>query len=221
MATPLTPSTACDVLTALAEQVSRESAFLGYHLTRYRRAHGLDAIALAHELRLPPEALPALSLCPTPHGYHRWQAARSLARAFGLDASRLIALLDEQEGRASQDLLAGYAGQRLALRGVVRRFGTSPVLPSLRRPTVLLREITLTDGTVVTDHTWLIVGRRLAAVNPQIGDVLAFRASVRPYRKGRTLLPDGTITPGVAGYTLQFPAGIHKEPPTSTEGSPP
>lgn len=109
-----------------------------------------------------------------------------------------------------RELLAPHAGRRLQLTAVVERFGCRPCSPSLAEVTVLLTGVADAQGRPLADHVWLPVGKRLAALAPRAGDVLAFTAVPTPYRKGRIRRPDGTITAGRLDYKLARPANVRR-----------
>ena len=116
--------------------------------------------------------------------------------------------------------LIPYVGRRLAVVGTVDRFGCRPLFADLYTPTVCIRDVRTTAGDLLADHVWLSVGARLAAIDPQIGDVLAFRASVRPYGKHKLVQRrDGRYRylRRTEDLTLRYPANIEKI--TTTERS--
>ncbi len=83
--------------------------------------------------------------------------------------------------------LIPFVGQRLTVRGVVRKFGVRPLFADLYGETLMLEDVTLADGTPLTDHIWLPLGLRLAALHPTPGDVLELTARVAPYTKHRVV----------------------------------
>jgi hypothetical protein len=81
-----------------------------------------------------------------------------------------------------RDALQILAGARIEVQATVLRFGSRTGWTGARQRTVLLGQLTSADGVMLTDHMWLIVGRRLAALDLQPGDTLAFSGRVRPYQ---------------------------------------
>jgi hypothetical protein len=104
-----------------------------------------------------------------------------------------------------REALAILAGSRIDVQATVLRRSTRPGWAGAKQPTVLLGEVRSTDGALLADHLWLVVGRRLGAINPQPGDLLAFSGRVRPYlhRHSRST---GEVIPGSEDFTLAFPS---------------
>jgi hypothetical protein len=86
-----------------------------------------------------------------------------------------------------REALAILAGARLDVQATVLRFGARPGWTGAKQRTVLLGQLTSTDGAPLCDHLWLVVGSRLAALDLQPGDVLAFSGRVRPYQRRGTV----------------------------------
>jgi hypothetical protein len=74
--------------------------------------------------------------------------------------------------------------QRRTFRGVFVRYGIKRGWRGAHERTVLLRDISLPDGEIVTDHLWFNLTQGLALADLQPGDVVEFVARVVDYRKG-------------------------------------
>lgn len=116
--------------------------------------------------------------------------------------------------------LSGHLHRRIAVRAVVGRFGTRTLIGAIRQRTVLLLQLTDAAGAPLAQHMWLGMGRRLAALAPQPGDLIEFRGTVRPYVKGRLLRPDGTLSAGSTDLKLSYPTAlriVRQRPTPATE----
>ncbi|MDB5057994.1 MAG: hypothetical protein JWO59_1466 [Chloroflexi bacterium] len=82
-----------------------------------------------------------------------------------------------------RDALQPFDGQRLTVRGTVARLATRKGWAKTIERTILLAPIVSLDGVVLTDHLWLGLGRRIASLEPRLGDVLQFDGRARLYRK--------------------------------------
>lgn len=92
-----------------------------------------------------------------------------------------------------RDALAAYEGRRITVTATVMKHSMRLGWAGVREPTILLSTITMVDGTLLTDHVWLTVGKRLAAADLHQGDVVQFSARVALYRRGFHREPDGTV----------------------------
>lgn len=93
-----------------------------------------------------------------------------------------------------RDLLAPLVGYRHQFRAVAARLGND----DRGRLTLLLTDVTWVGGCLASDHLWVRYGPEWAAVARSMGQRVAFRADVRPYRRG-----DGT-----RDYTLATVEGV-------------
>ena len=74
-------------------------------------------------------------------------------------------------------------GQRFTIRAGVTERGKRLGWANVMEPTVCLGPVTTMDGTVLADHVWLVVGKRLKRIHPHVGDTLELSVRVKPYRK--------------------------------------
>ena len=121
-----------------------------------------------------------------------------------------------------REALAAREGIRLAVVGTVVRYGCRPVFTNLYQETLLLRDVRTSDGEFLTDHLWMHMGARLAAIEPVSGDVLAFTAWVKPYVKHRLVTRrNGRLVQlrATQEYGLRYPSRIVKL--SSTQGDTP
>ncbi|MGH2410204.1 MAG: hypothetical protein ACRDGS_07555 [Chloroflexota bacterium] len=84
-----------------------------------------------------------------------------------------------------REALQPYLGQRIRVTAPVQRLGTRIGWTGIKLPTLLVSPVLDVDGATLADHVWLHVGRRIAAVAPQPGDVLTLTGRVRPYTRRR------------------------------------
>ncbi len=82
-----------------------------------------------------------------------------------------------------RDALAPLCGQRLTVRAEVVQRGKRIGWACVVEPTIMLGPVVTLDGTVLADHLWFHLGKRLKRVRPAVGDTLELCATVRPYRK--------------------------------------
>jgi hypothetical protein len=82
--------------------------------------------------------------------------------------------------------LAKLYGRRAVFTARIGRFGNKPGFPSWRGtvPTVLLKQITNTNGVELCDHAWLEAGGQWERLGLGPGDRVRFSARVSGYDKG-------------------------------------
>jgi hypothetical protein len=73
-----------------------------------------------------------------------------------------------------REALAILNGARISVQATVVRRSTRPGWTGAKQPTVMLAEVRSLDGVLPADHLSLVVGHRLAAIDPQAGDVVQF-----------------------------------------------
>jgi hypothetical protein len=115
--------------------------------------------------------------------------------------------------------LAPNLNQRHTYQGRVERFGTKPAYRGPPQTTVLLVEVCDAAGRQVTDHLWLTVGKRLAALQLQPGDLVQFDARVTTYTKGYKGRREGG-KPLSRDYRLSYPTNLRKVPATAATQAP-
>jgi hypothetical protein len=93
-----------------------------------------------------------------------------------------------------RDALQPFEGQRLTVRGTVLKHSTRIGWAGVREPTVLFGNVTALDGMVLTDHVWLPLGKRLAALELRMGDLVQFTGRVAIYRRGMARQPGERAT---------------------------
>ncbi|HEX6556141.1 MAG TPA: hypothetical protein VF026_25505, partial [Ktedonobacteraceae bacterium] len=75
-------------------------------------------------------------------------------------------------------------GVRTTFRGTVAQFGMKTGYTGRDLPTLMLKDVMDITGNLETDHLWFMVGKQLAALHLQIGDVIGFQARVTTNEKG-------------------------------------
>jgi hypothetical protein len=104
-----------------------------------------------------------------------------------------------------RDSLVPFEGQRLTVRATVFKLGTCQGWARIRERTICLGNITAQDGAVLTDHVWLTLGKRLAALAPHRGDLLELTGRVSLYRRGLKREPNAPVTFDI-DYGLTYPS---------------
>lgn len=107
-------------------------------------------------------------------------------------------------------VLKSLEGVRTAFRGTVVQFGVKSGYTGLDLPTLMLKDVMDGTGNVVTDHLWLSIGKQLAALHLQSGDVIAFQARVTAYEKGYKGYREDVYKPIEIDYRLSNPTKIAK-----------
>lgn len=103
-----------------------------------------------------------------------------------------------------REALAARNGQRLQVQATVVRLSMRIGWGVVREPTILLGPVATVDGEPLCDHLWMPVGRRLAALDLQPGDMVRFSARVATYRRGLYRLP-GEAAQFTIDYGLSYP----------------
>ena len=106
--------------------------------------------------------------------------------------------------------LKSLEGVRTAFRGTVVQFGMKSGYTGQDLPTLMLKDVMDGTGNVVTDHLWLSIGKQLAALHLQRGDVIAFQARVTAYEKGYKGYREDVYKPIEIDYRLSNPTKITK-----------
>ncbi|HVA92413.1 MAG TPA: hypothetical protein VNL71_21530 [Chloroflexota bacterium] len=104
-----------------------------------------------------------------------------------------------------REALQPYIGQRIRVTAPVQRLGTRIGWTGIKLPTLLVGPVLDADGATLADHLWLHVGRRIAAVAPQPGDVLTLTGRVKPYTRRRRQY-HGTAVRVESDLGLAYPA---------------
>lgn len=78
--------------------------------------------------------------------------------------------------------LKQMCGVRTRFIATVKRFGTKKSYKGSSIETILLSDVTLSSGDVVTDHVWFTCGKWSEGLYP--GNVISFNARVKEYIKG-------------------------------------
>jgi hypothetical protein len=102
-----------------------------------------------------------------------------------------------------REALAILNGARITVQATVVRRSTRPGWTGTKQPTILLAEVRSLDGALLADHLWLLVGRRLAALDPQPGDVVQLDGRVQSYLH-RHSRGSGAIMPDSEDYNLYY-----------------
>jgi len=114
--------------------------------------------------------------------------------------------------------LAKIHGCRRLFEGVFERFGTKSGYKGPLKTLCLLNVRDVVAKKVVTDHLWFTVGKRLAGLGLQKGDIVRFEARVTMYEKGyrgRHGEDDVDCKPLEYDYRLSFPTKMIKFQPIS------
>jgi hypothetical protein len=104
--------------------------------------------------------------------------------------------------------LKALEGIRTTFRGTIAQFGMKPGYTGRDLPTLMLKDVMDSAGNIITDHLWFMVGKRLAALDLQIGDVISFQARVTAYEKGYKGYRDDVYKPIEIDYRLSNPTKI-------------
>ena len=104
-----------------------------------------------------------------------------------------------------RDALQPYVGQRIQITAPVQRMGTRIGWTGVKLPTILVGPVLDADGAELANHLWLQVGRRIAAVAPQPGDLLTLTGRVKPYTRRRRQY-HGTTLSYESDLGLAYPA---------------
>ena len=84
-----------------------------------------------------------------------------------------------------RDALLPLVGQRITVTATVMRLGSRTAWTGIKEPTILFGPLHDTEGNLLADHLWFSLGKRLAALTPQPGDVLTLSGRVAPYHRRR------------------------------------
>jgi hypothetical protein len=104
-------------------------------------------------------------------------------------------------------------GQRMTFRACFERFGSKKAYRGPDKITALFCDVQTSADETVTDHLWMIVGKRLDALQLQPGDRVEFDARVSKYRKGYWgRCEDLDLPPPTIDYRLSFPSKVKKLP---------
>lgn len=106
--------------------------------------------------------------------------------------------------------LQAQEGIRATFRGTVARFGTKTAYRGPDIPTVMFKDVTDKSGTVVTDHIWFILGKQMARLNLQEGDMVEFDARVTEYVKGYKGYREDVYKALEVDYRLSNPTKVRK-----------
>jgi hypothetical protein len=99
---------------------------------------------------------------------------------------------------------------RTTFRGTVAQFGMKSGYTGRDLPTLMLKDVMDSTNNLVTDHIWFTVGKRLADLHLQIGDVISFQARVTAYEKGYKSYREDVYKPIKIDYRLSNPTKITK-----------
>ena len=99
-------------------------------------------------------------------------------------------------------------GVRTTFRGTVAQFGMKSGYTGRDLPTMMLKDVMDSAGDHITDHLWFTVGKGLADLHLQIGDVISFHARVTAYEKGYKGYRADVFKPIEIDYRLSNPTKI-------------
>ena len=106
-----------------------------------------------------------------------------------------------------RDALVALNGQRLTVRAEVVQRGKRIGWACVVEPTLCLGPVMTPDGAVLADHVWLVLGKRLHAARPHVGDLLELSVRVQPYKKHLFRKPGKPATFTV-DYHFAYPTKI-------------
>ncbi len=106
--------------------------------------------------------------------------------------------------------LKSIEGVRSVFQGTVAQFGIKPGYTGRDIPTLMLKDVVDSTGRIVTDHVWFVVGKQLADLHLQVGDVISFHARVTSYEKGYKGYREDVYKPIEVDYRLSHPTKITK-----------
>jgi hypothetical protein len=106
--------------------------------------------------------------------------------------------------------LKSLEGVRTSFRGTVAQFSVKSGYTGRDLPTLMLKDVMDSTGNMVTEHLWFTVGKTLADLHLQIGDVIAFQARVTAYEKGYKGYREDVHKPIEIDYRLSNPTKITK-----------
>jgi len=104
--------------------------------------------------------------------------------------------------------LKSLEGVRTVFHGTVVQFGMKSGYTGRDLPTLMMKDVMDSADNIVTDHLWFMVGKQLAALHLQIGDVISFQARVTIYEKGYKGYRDDVDKPIEIDYRLSNPTKI-------------
>jgi hypothetical protein len=116
--------------------------------------------------------------------------------------------------------LKSLEGVRTTFRGTVAQFGMKSGYTGRDFPTLMLKDVMNSSGNLVTDHLWFMVGKQLAALHLQIGDVISFQARVTAYEKGYKGYREDVYNPIEIDYRLSNPTKITRIASASGSATP-
>ncbi|HLJ25300.1 MAG TPA: hypothetical protein VKY85_01170 [Candidatus Angelobacter sp.] len=113
-----------------------------------------------------------------------------------------------------REILRERNGRRGRFLATFGRFGEKKGFKGYPIRTALFQNIRDEVGTVVADHLWFRVGKRLDELKLEPGDEIEFFARVAPYKKGyRGRRDDFDLPPPSIDYGLRFPTHVRKVKP--------
>ena len=107
------------------------------------------------------------------------------------------------------ELLKKLAGQRAGFRGTVYDFGSMPHYGGEEQRTVILNEVHDQDGQYIGSKYWLPIGKSLAALSLQKGDIIEFEAKVTPYQRP-AYEDNGNPYATMLDYKFTYPTKMRK-----------
>jgi len=106
--------------------------------------------------------------------------------------------------------LKSLEGTRTIFYGTVAQFGMKRGYTGQDLPTLMLKDVKDSAGTIVSDHLWFTIGKQLATLQLQVGDVITFHARVTAYEKGYKGYREDVYKPIEVDYRLSNPTNITK-----------
>ena len=103
------------------------------------------------------------------------------------------------------------SGERKGFSGTFVRFGLKSGWRGRTEKTVLLRDVCDAEtGKVVADHLWFNLTQGFASLNMAEGEVVEFKARVRPYEKGYFGKREDVFIAPELDYKLGYPTQFKK-----------
>lgn len=102
------------------------------------------------------------------------------------------------------------SGERYTFIGTFERWGEKPAYRGYPIKTILLKDVKLMGGDLVTDHLWFTAGKQFESFSLSVGDCVQFNARVKPYTKGYKGYREDVYNPISIDYKLERPTKVLK-----------
>jgi hypothetical protein len=102
-------------------------------------------------------------------------------------------------------------GDRIKVFAEVSKFGTKQAFKRPPLDTVCLINLKDESGSEISDHLWLTIGKQIANLHLQTGDLISFNARAKQYTKGYFGRRIDVYVPAQVDYTLSNPTKFKRE----------